>query len=141
MAEHLAIATFVQRTAASVVTGLGIIALLLAAIGLYGVIAGSVAQRAPEIGMRVALGASRRDIVRMVLAQGTRIAVIGLGLGIGLALAATPLLSSLLVGVTPTDAASYLLTVGLLAFVAIAAAALPARRAARMDPLTALRQQ
>jgi predicted permease len=141
MAEHLEIATFVQRTAASVVTGLGIVALLLAAIGLYGVIAGSVAQRAPEIGMRVALGASRRDIVRMVLAQGTRIVAIGLALGIGLALAATRLLSSLLVGVTPTDAVSYLLTVGLLASVAIGAAALPARRAARMDPLVALRQQ
>jgi predicted permease len=141
MAEHLVFATFVQRAAASVVTGLGIVALLLAAIGLYGVIAGSVAQRAPEIGMRVALGASRRDIVRMVLAQGARIAVIGLALGIGLALTATRLLSSLLVGVTPTDAASYLLTVGLLASVTIGAAALPARRAARMDPLAALRQQ
>jgi predicted permease len=141
MAEHLETATFVQRTAASVVTGLGIVALLLAAVGLYGVIAGSVAQRMPEIGMRVALGASRRDIVGMVLGQGVRIVVFGLVLGVGLSLAVTRLLSSLLVGVTSTDVASYLLTVGLLAAVAIGAAALPARRAARLDPLTALRHQ
>jgi predicted permease len=141
MAEHLEFATFVQRTAASVVTGLGVVALLLAAIGLYGVIAGSVAQRMPEIGMRVALGARRRDIVGMVLRQGARIAVLGLAIGLVLAVAATRLLSGLLVGVSPTDAASYLLTIGVLAAVALAAAALPARRAARMDPLTALRHQ
>jgi putative ABC transport system permease protein len=141
MAEHLETATFVQRTAASVVTGLGIVALLLAAIGLYGVIASSVAQRTPEIGMRVALGASRRDIVGMVLGQGARIVVFGLALGIALSLGVTRLLSSLLVGVTSTDVASYLLTVGLLLVVAIGATALPARRAARLDPLTALRHQ
>jgi predicted permease len=141
MAEHLEFATFVQRTAASVVTGLGVVALLLAAIGLYGVIAGSVAQRMPEIGLRVALGASRREIVGMVLRQGARIAVLGLAIGLGLAVAATRLLSGLLVGVSPTDAASYLLTIGVLAAVALGAAALPARRAARMDPLTALRHQ
>jgi predicted permease len=139
MAEHLEFATFVQRTAASVVTGLGFVALLLAAIGLYGVIAGSVAQRMPEIGMRVALGASRRDIVRMVLGQAARIAALGLTLGIALSLGVTQLLSSLLVGVTPTDTASYALTVALLAAVAIGATALPARRAARMDPVAALR--
>jgi len=141
MAEHLEFATFVQRTAASVVTSLGVVALLLAAIGLYGVIAGSVAQRMSEIGMRIALGASRRDIVGMVLWQGARIAVLGLAIGLGLAVAATRLLSGLLVGVSPTDAVSYLLTIGVLAAVALGAAALPARRAARMDPLTALRHQ
>jgi len=141
MAEHLEFATFVQRTAASVVTSLGVVALLLAAIGLYGVIAGSVAQRMSEIGMRIALGASRRDIVGMVLWQGARIAVLGLAIGLGLAVAATRLFSGLLVGVSPTDAVSYLLTIGVLAAVALGAAALPARRAARMDPLTALRHQ
>jgi len=141
LAEHLETATFVQSTAASVVTGLGSVALLLAAIGLYGVIAGAVAQRTPEIGMRVALGASRRDIVGLVLGQGARIVVVGLALGVGLALAVTRLLSSLLVGVTPTDFVSYVLTVGLLAAVAMGAAALPARRASRLDPLTALRHQ
>ena len=139
LAEHLETATFLQRTAASVVTGLGLVALLLASIGLYGVTAGSVALRTPEIGMRVALGASRRDIVRLILGQGVRIAVLGLAIGLALAVAATRLLAGLLVGVTPTDAVSYLLTVVVLALVAITATALPARRAARMDPLTALR--
>ena len=91
--------------------------------------------------MRVALGASGRDIVRLVLGQGMRIAVLGLVLGLGLAVAATRLLAGLLVGVTPTDAASYMLTVAVLALVAIAATALPARGAARMDPLTALRHE
>jgi ABC-type antimicrobial peptide transport system permease subunit len=89
--------------------------------------------------MRVALGASRRDIVRLILGQGVRIAVLGLAIGLALAVAATRLLAGLLVGVTPTDAASYLLTVVVLAIVAITATALPARRAAKMDPLTALR--
>jgi putative ABC transport system permease protein len=141
MEEHLETATFVQSTAASVVTGLGVVAVLLAAIGLYGVIAGSVAQRMPEIGMRVALGANRGDIVGMVLRQGARITAFGLAIGLTLAVAATRLLSGLLVGVTPTDAASYLLAVGLLAAVALGATALPARRAANMSPLSALRQQ
>jgi ABC-type antimicrobial peptide transport system permease subunit len=139
LAEHLETATFVQRTAASVVTGLGLVALLLAAIGLYGVIAGSVALRTAEIGMRVALGANRRDIVRLILGQGVRIAMLGLAIGLGLAMAVTRLLAGLLVGVTPTDAASYGLTTAVLALVAIGATALPARRAATMDPLKALR--
>jgi macrolide transport system ATP-binding/permease protein len=139
MAEHLEFATFVQRTAASVVTGLGVVALVLAAVGLYGVMAWSVALRTPEIGMRVALGASRRDIVRLILGQGARIAALGLVLGLGLAVAVTRMLRGLLVGVTPTDAVSYVLTIVVLALVAMGAAALPARRAARMDPLTALR--
>lgn len=139
LAERLETATFVQRTAASVVTGLGLVALLLAAIGLYGVIAGSVALRTPEIGMRVALGANRRDIVRLILGQGMSIAMLGLAIGLGLAMAVTRLLAGLLVGVTPTDAVSYGLTIAVFALVAIGATALPARRAATMDPLKALR--
>jgi putative ABC transport system permease protein len=103
------------------------------------VIAGSVALRTREIGMRVALGASGRDILRLILGQGARIAVLGLVIGLGLAVAVTRLLAGLLVGVTPTDAASYMLTMVVLALVAITATALPARRAARIDPLTALR--
>jgi macrolide transport system ATP-binding/permease protein len=141
LAQHLETATFVQRTAASVVTGLGVVALLLAAIGLYGVMAWSVALRTPEIGMRVALGASRRDIVRLILGQGVRIVVLGLVLGLGLAVAVTRMLAGLLVGVTPTDAVSYVLTIVVLALVAMCSAAVPARRASRMDPLTALRHE
>lgn len=141
LAEHLEFATFVQRTAASVVTGLGIVALVLAAIGLYGVIAGSVVQRTPEIGMRVALGASRGDIVRLILGQGVRMTLVGLIVGLALAVGTTRLLSGLLVGVTATDATSYLVTTVLLGVVAMLAAAVPARRAARTDPLAALRHQ
>jgi ABC-type antimicrobial peptide transport system permease subunit len=103
--------------------------------------AGSVVLRTPEIGMRVALGASRRDIMRLILGQGVRITVLGLLLGLGLAVAVTRLLAGLLVGVTPTDAVSYALTIVVMACVAMCAAALPARRAARMDPLTALRHE
>jgi ABC-type antimicrobial peptide transport system permease subunit len=141
LSQHLETATFVQRTAASVVTGLGLVALVLAAIGLYGVMAWSVALRMPEIGMRVALGDGRRDIIRLILGQGVRIAALGLLLGLGLAVAVTRMLAGLLVGVTPTDAVSYVLTIVVLACVAMGAAALPARRAARMDPLTALRHE
>jgi predicted permease len=141
MAGHLETATFVQRTAASVVTALGVVALLLAAIGLYGLIAGSVVLRLPEIGMRMALGAVRRDIVRLIVGQGLRVTALGLAIGLVLAAAVTRLLAGLLVGVTPTDATSYVLTIIVLAVVAISAAALPARRAAKMDPLTALRHE
>jgi putative ABC transport system permease protein len=124
-----------------VVTALGVVALLLAAIGLYGLIAGSVVLRLPEIGMRMALGAVRRDIVRLIVGQGLRVTALGLAIGLVLAAAVTRLLAGLLVGVTPTDATSYVLTIIVLAVVAISAAALPARRAAKMDPLTALRHE
>jgi predicted permease len=139
MAEHLETATFMQRMAASLVSGLGVIALFLAAVGLYGVIAGSVVQRMPEIGMRVALGASRRDIVGLILRQGARITLVGLGLGLAMALAATRLLTGLLVGVSANDGVSYVVTVLVLAVVALAATVLPARRAVSVDVIAALR--
>ncbi len=139
MTEHLAMATFVQRMAASLVTGLGVIALLLAAVGLYGVIAGSVVQRLPEIGMRVALGATGADIALLILRQSARITAIGVALGLGLALVATRLVSGLLVGVAANDGVSYLVTVMVLAVVALAATVFPARRAASVDVIAALR--
>lgn len=139
IAEHLETATFIQRMAASLVAGLGVIALLLAAIGLYSVIAGSVVQRLPEIGMRVALGASRRDIIVLIAGQGARLTLIGLGVGLVLAVAAARLLTRLLVGVTSTDVVSYVVTVVVLALVAVAATVLPARRAASVDAIAALR--
>ena len=122
MAEHLETATFVQRTAASVVTGLGSVALLLAAIGLYGVIAGvggATDCRRSACAWRSAPAAATSW--GSMLGQGARIAVVGLAIGLGLALAVTRLLASLLVGVTPTDFVSYVLTVGVLAAVAIGA--------------------
>ena len=141
MAEHLELALFIQRMAASLLGGFGVLALLLATIGLYGVIAAGVAQRAPEIGMRMALGASRRDIVGLVLRQGMTVTARGLIVGLAGSLAVTRLFKSQLVGVSATDASSLMVTSALLVAVAALATYLPARRAASIDPLSALRQE
>ena len=118
-----------------------VVALALAAIGTYGVLAYAVAQRTRELGLRVALGAQAADVRRMVLGEGARLAGLGLGLGVAGALAARQLLASQLFGVAPTDLATFAGVVGLLAAVALAACYLPARRATRVDPLTALRAE
>jgi putative ABC transport system permease protein len=114
-------------------------ALLLALIGIYGVIAFAVAQRTQEIGVRMALGAQRRDVVRMVVGQGMAIALVGIVLGIAAALAATRVLASLLYEVTPTDPATFAGVAGLLAVAALAACGGPALKAALVDPIVALR--
>lgn len=140
IAEHLETATFLQRMAAGLITGFGVVALLLAGMGLYGVIAGSVVQQLPEIGLRLALGARRRDIMALIVRQGARLTVAGIALGLVLAIVATRLLEDLLVGVSATDTWSYLATIAVLTLVAGVAAALPARRAASVDPIAALRR-
>ncbi|HET9985181.1 MAG TPA: ABC transporter permease [Longimicrobiales bacterium] len=117
------------------------IALLLAAIGLYGVISYGVAQRRGEIGVRVALGAARGDIVGLIVRQGMTVTAAGLALGLAGALALTRLLRSLLFGVTTTDALTFAAVPLLLVTVALVASYLPASRAARQDPATALRAQ
>jgi putative ABC transport system permease protein len=114
-------------------------ALLLALIGIYGVIAFAVAQRTQEIGVRMALGAQRRDVVRMVVWQGMAIASAGIVLGIAAALASTRVLASLLYEVTPTDPATFASVAGLLAVTALAACGGPALKAALVDPIVALR--
>ena len=111
----------------------------LRTLGLYGVIAAAVAQRTPEIGMRIALGASRSDIMALVLKQGLAVTVIGAGFGIVGAAGLTRLFKSQLVGVGAMDAMSYAGMTTLLVAVALIATYLPARRAASVDPLTALR--
>jgi predicted permease len=138
--EHLELSLFIQRMAATLLGAFGVLALLLATVGLYAVIATGVAQRTPEIGMRMALGAARRDIIGLVLRQGLGVTAIGLVVGIAGSLAVTRLFKGLLVGVNPTDGISFVATSALLVMVAIAATYLPARRAASIDPLSALRQ-
>jgi ABC-type antimicrobial peptide transport system permease subunit len=141
IAQHLEVAIFVQRMLASLLGVFGGLALLLAVVGLYGVIAGIVAQRTPEIGMRMALGANRRDIMTLILKQGLVMTGIGIAIGLAGALAGARLFKSLLVGVSATDAVSFAGTTALLVFVALAATYLPARRAASVDPLAALRSE
>jgi ABC-type antimicrobial peptide transport system permease subunit len=115
------------------------VALLLAVIGIYGVMAFSVAQRTQELGIRRALGAQPTDILRLVLRRGLALALAGIAIGAAGAFALTRILSSLLFHVTPTDPAAFLAIAGLFLLVALAASYLPARRATRIDPMSALR--
>lgn len=115
------------------------VALVLAAVGIYGVLAGAVAQRTREIGVRVAVGASRGQIVRMILRWGFSVAATGIAIGLAAAAALSPVLGALLFGVTSRDPITYVAVGALLATVALAACYLPAARAMRIDPLLALR--
>jgi predicted permease len=139
ISEHLQLSVAIPRIAAILLGLFGGLALTLAAIGLYGVIAFLVGQRTREIGVRMALGAERGAILRQVLAQGARTAAIGLAIGLAIAIAASPALSSLLVNVSPTDVLTYAVTAVALFAVAIVATWIPANRAARVDPVEALR--
>jgi predicted permease len=117
------------------------VALALAAVGIYGVVAYSVTQRTHEIGVRVALGAQPRDIVRLVLGEGARLAVLGAILGLAAAAALTRFMDSLLFGVTARDPLTFLAVAAILVCVAAAACCIPARRAMRVDPMVALRHE
>jgi putative ABC transport system permease protein len=117
------------------------VALILAAVGLYGVMSYSVAQRTHEMGIRIALGAQQRDVVRLIAGQAFRLTLIGLAFGLASAWTATRWLSGLLFGVPPTDPFTFAVVAVLLCFVALAACYVPARRAMQVDPIIALRYE
>lgn len=139
MRELVGLALLPQRLAGGVATVLGLLALLLAAVGLYGNVAYQVGRRTREIGVRMALGARRRDVLGLVVGQGLRLALVGVGVGVALALAASRLLAGLLHGVSATDPVTFAAIAALLAATALAASYLPARRAAGIDPVSALK--
>ncbi len=130
-----------RRYGVTLLTAFGSTAVLLAAVGLYGVLAFIVSNRRREIGVRIALGATAIDVVGEVLGHGLRLTGLGMAIGLALALAVTRLMSTLLFGIGPTDAATFAGAAALLALVAVAASLIPALRASRVDPLTALRDE
>jgi ABC-type antimicrobial peptide transport system permease subunit len=138
--EHRRIAAFIPRMASVLLALFGGLALLLAVVGLYGVVAFAVTQRTREIGVRIALGASRREVVGLVLGQGVAVAGIGIVIGVALAAGAGRLLRAQLIGTSALDPVSFAGTAIVLLVVAAAACAVPASRAARLEPLSALRR-
>jgi putative ABC transport system permease protein len=140
--EKLLSAAVGQRRFIMLLLGsLSAIALTLALVGIYGVISFSVGERTQEIGIRMALGARAVDVLRMVLAQGMSMALVGIVIGVGAAFALTRLLTSLLFEVSPTDLRTFSIVAALLAIAALLACYIPARRATKVDPLTALRYE
>jgi predicted permease len=141
MNEHMRLSLFPARVAASVLGLFGFVALILAVIGIYGVTSYSVAQRTREIGIRMALGAEKRDVLRLILSSGAKLALFGVVIGLVVATILTRLVTSLLFGITPAYTLTFVLISAVLTFAALLACYIPARRAAKTDPLTALRYE
>jgi putative ABC transport system permease protein len=139
--ERMKLPLWPARTAAGFLTVCGTLALALATVGLFGVTYYTVTQRTREFGIRVALGARPRNVMALVLKEGVALSAIGAALGLGGALLAVRLLSSTLIGVSPSDPPTYAAAGALQIVVAMAACMLPAVRAMRSDPMVALRQE
>jgi ABC-type antimicrobial peptide transport system permease subunit len=128
-----------QRLSTQLLSGFAVVAMLLAALGLYGVLAYNVTQRTQEIGIRMALGARKEDVLSLVIRQGMKLALIGVGVGVIGARILTQVMERLLFEVKPTDSLTFTIVSILLLGVALLACWLPARRAAKVDPIEALR--
>jgi predicted permease len=137
----LRVSMFANRAAASLASALGILGTMLAALGIYGVLSYSVGQRVREIGIRMALGAQRSHVLRLVVGHGLRLAALGAAVGAFAASGVTQAMSSLLFGVSATDPATFTAVVVAVTAVAALAAYIPARRAMRVDPMVALRYE
>jgi predicted permease len=141
LAEHIVDTLYAEKVAASLLSTLGGLALLLAAVGLYSVMAYSVTQRTHEIGIRMALGAEPLQVLKLVVGQGFALTLSGISAGLVAALAFTRLLASFLYGTTATDPTTFIAVSVLLASVALLASYVPARRATKVDPMEALRYE
>ena len=141
LSEQTRVALTVFEMAARILAMIGLIAVALAALGIYGLTAYTVKQSTHEIGIRMALGAQRADVVRRFLGRGLRLGAIGAVIGMAAALAVTRLLGTLLYGVSATDVASFAVASAVVLCIALAASIVPAWRAARTNPITALRHQ
>jgi predicted permease len=139
--DHLRFALLPAQLAGATLGIFGLLALALAAIGIYGVMSYSVAQRTREMGIRAALGASRTDVLSLVVVQGMRLAVSGIAIGLIAALALTRFASGFLYSVSPTDPMTFIAIGLLLSLIAFLACYIPARRATRVDPMVALRYE
>ena len=140
--EQLVASSLAQRQFSTLLLGVfALIALLLAAVGLYGVTAYSVTQRTHEIGLRVALGAQRSDVLKLVVGQGMVLTVIGVAIGLASAAVLTRVMSTMLFGVAATDRTTFIAVSLVVVIVALLACYIPARRATKVDPLVALRYE
>jgi ABC-type antimicrobial peptide transport system permease subunit len=139
LADAATISLYPQKVAATLLSGIGAVCLLLAATGLYSVMSYAVSQRTRELGIRMALGARPADMLKMIAGESLRLTVPGLAVGTVVALAAARLTGSMLVGVSAADPLTFAAAVSCLAAVSLLAAYLPCRRATHVDPMTTLR--
>ncbi|HZS07528.1 MAG TPA: ABC transporter permease [Blastocatellia bacterium] len=141
MEEVMAQSLATRRLVLTLFSLFAVVALVLAAVGLYGVLAWSVTERTRELGIRIALGANRRDVLRLIVGQGMKLVLLGIVIGLVVALALNRLIEKLLFGVSATDPLTFAAIASLLTAVALAACYLPARRATKVDPMVALRYE